>query len=349
MTLEQQLAEQAKRGLLGLGLEQETAEEYAPWASLLAQFIPGVGEGVGIDNTVNAINDERYGDAAIEGGLTLLGAVPVVGDMAAAAIKGIRKAPVKAFDEAAWLKDNPRPEGLSTENAVQAWQQRLQRARRSDAEKELDRIKNKEAARERRAKNGEAINSRRRERYDARRDEINAARREADAKKRPEKTLSPEEEEFLKQNPHPFPEMGERALTASEKRNLNAWYMKKSRAMNPAKTRARYRAEAANKKSALLKRTAPWAKEEKIDEIYRTAAEVSAETGIPHHVDHVIPLRGKKVSGLHHQDNLLVVPGAENLSKNNKFEPGDLPPRAGVRKSRAYLKKIREAKEKAKR
>ncbi len=89
MTLEEQLAEQAKKGLLGLGVEQETAEEYAPWASLLAQFLPGVGEGVGIDNTVNAINDERYGDAAIEGGLTLLGAVPVLGDMAAAAINQV--------------------------------------------------------------------------------------------------------------------------------------------------------------------------------------------------------------------------------------------------------------------
>ncbi len=144
MTLEEQLAEQAKKGLLSLGLEQETAEEYAPWASLLAQFIPGVGEGVGVDNTVNAINDERYGDAAVEGGLTLLGAVPVVGDFAAAAIKGIRKAPIKAFDEAAWIKDNPRPHpdvspkdmSPKQRKAYAAWTARKRRASRSKEDHE---------------------------------------------------------------------------------------------------------------------------------------------------------------------------------------------------------------------
>lgn len=103
------------------------------------------------------------------------------------------------------------------------------------------------------------------------------------------------------------------------------------------------------RRAAEMQRTPVWADPDRIEEIYKTAADVSAETGIPHHVDHVMPLQGKNVSGLHHQDNLLIVPGAENLSKGNRFEPGDLPPRAGVRKSRAYLKKIKAAQEAAKR
>jgi hypothetical protein len=313
VTLEQQLAEQAKRGLLGLGFEQETAEEYAPWASLLAQFLPGVGEGVGIDNTVNAINDERYGDAAIEGGLTLLGAVPVVGDMAAAAIKGIRRAPVKAFDEAAWLKDNPRPHPDIMPKDMTPAQLKDYRAWRT----RKYRNKHKE-------KTNAQQNEYRRNRYEN--DEDYREKRKGDRRD-------------LYAND---PIFREKALEGSKDARRRRWES------DPA-SRGQHNARTRSRKAAQLQRTPVWADPDRIDEIYRTAAEVSAETGIPHHVDHVMPLQGRNVSGLHHQDNLLIVPGAENLSKNNKFEPGDLPPRAGVRKSRAYLKKIREANEKAKR
>lgn len=45
----------------------------------------------------------------------------------------------------------------------------------------------------------------------------------------------------------------------------------------------------------------------------------SEETGIPWHVDHMLPLNGVKVSGLHCAHNLQVIPASLNLYKNNKM------------------------------
>ena len=42
-------------------------------------------------------------------------------------------------------------------------------------------------------------------------------------------------------------------------------------------------------------------------------------TGYAWHVDHVIPLNGKLVSGLHVWNNLAVIPAAQNMSKGNRY------------------------------
>jgi len=74
------------------------------------------------------------------------------------------------------------------------------------------------------------------------------------------------------------------------------------------------------RRSAQLQRTPVWDKDAHlIVAKYQLANMLTRETGKPHHVDHIIPLQGKNVSGLHVFSNLKVIPGEENVKKSNKY------------------------------
>lgn len=56
-----------------------------------------------------------------------------------------------------------------------------------------------------------------------------------------------------------------------------------------------------------------------IKEAYELAQLKTKLFGFSWHVDHIIPLQGKTVSGLHVIENLQVIPGIENIIKKNKY------------------------------
>jgi len=60
-----------------------------------------------------------------------------------------------------------------------------------------------------------------------------------------------------------------------------------------------------------------------IKEAYELAQIRTKQFGFSWHVDHVYPLQGELVSGLHVIENLQVIPGIENIKKKNKFEIND--------------------------
>lgn len=82
---------------------------------------------------------------------------------------------------------------------------------------------------------------------------------------------------------------------------------------------AKLAAKCARRRAALKRATVAWADNVEIQKFYDEAKRLTDETGIEHHVDHWIPLTNKNVCGLHVHQNLRVITGSENSTKNNKF------------------------------
>lgn len=76
-----------------------------------------------------------------------------------------------------------------------------------------------------------------------------------------------------------------------------------------------YNAKEAKRRAVKLQRTPKWLTKEdhqKIKNIYENCPK-------GYHVDHIIPLQGKNISGLHVPSNLTYLPATDNRKKSNKF------------------------------
>lgn len=82
------------------------------------------------------------------------------------------------------------------------------------------------------------------------------------------------------------------------------------------KTKLLNKIKSANRRATIINRTPVWADEEKIKEIY-----LKCPGG--YHVDHIIPLQGEYISGLHIETNLQYITKRDNSRKGNKWPFND--------------------------
>ncbi len=88
---------------------------------------------------------------------------------------------------------------------------------------------------------------------------------------------------------------------------------------NPGKINANTAKRRAARRQATLKDLTS-EQNRQIRDIYIEAARLTKKTGIKNDVDHIIPLQGENVSGLHVPWNLQILTEFENSQKNNSFD-----------------------------
>lgn len=66
--------------------------------------------------------------------------------------------------------------------------------------------------------------------------------------------------------------------------------------------------------------TPDWANFEKITEIYDESTQRTKQSGISHHVDHIVPVQGKHVTGLHIHQNMRIIPATDNVKKRARLD-----------------------------
>jgi hypothetical protein len=82
------------------------------------------------------------------------------------------------------------------------------------------------------------------------------------------------------------------------------------------------RAKCAKSRACKIQATPDWLGKEYLDDIkefYWLAKDLQTITGELYHVDHIVPLQGETVCGLHVPWNLQVLPADINLSKGNSY------------------------------
>jgi len=122
--------------------------------------------------------------------------------------------------------------------------------------------------------------------------------------------------DWKKRNPEKVTEQSRKWIANNGNRHKlnNKNWKEKNKSANCAIS-SRYRA---NK----IKATPLWLSaihKAQIQEFYDIAAARTVQTGVKYHVDHIHPLCGRTVSGLHVPWNMQIITAKENFSKKNKM------------------------------
>ena len=97
--------------------------------------------------------------------------------------------------------------------------------------------------------------------------------------------------------------------------------LKKYRKRWVAKNKDKVKKTASKRYKALKQQTPAWLTPEELEQIkcvYATALFCSRSLGESYHVDHIVPLQGDNVRGLHVPWNLQVLKAKDNFSKRHK-------------------------------
>ena len=88
-----------------------------------------------------------------------------------------------------------------------------------------------------------------------------------------------------------------------------------------AQNRSKYFERSANRRASKLNATPSWLQEhhlKEIEYIYFLRDDLNSFSDYEYHVDHIVPLQGKEVCGLHVPWNLQILTKEENLAKGNR-------------------------------
>ena len=116
--------------------------------------------------------------------------------------------------------------------------------------------------------------------------------------------------------------LDEIAANRRAKRRENPELARKKDRKNYAKHKDSIRVLLNSYQSKFRKQCPVWADRNAIKTIYARAREMTQKTGIQYHVDHIIPLNGDLVSGLHVAENLQIITSYENQRKGNRIDLG---------------------------
>lgn len=107
-----------------------------------------------------------------------------------------------------------------------------------------------------------------------------------------------------------------KAYAEKNKKKLSKWFSEHKKA-----NRASYNALNQKRKANKLQATPAWLTSLDLEHIklfYEAAAD-QKQHGLDIHVDHIVPLQGKDVCGLHVPWNLQLLPASENIRKGNRY------------------------------